>query len=120
MHKDDRMTPVERLNGFLTGGEMDRLLAMPLICSMSGKCAGMTHKEKRSSAENEAKCQIAAYERFGNDLLITEYGSPGWKRGSCRCDDTGISRGCRSGCKTLHQGRSRCSARIHSVHWVRP
>lgn len=74
MHKDDRMTPVERLNGFLTGGEMDRLLAMPLICSMSGKCAGMTHKEKRSSAENEAKCQIAAYERFGNDLLITEYG----------------------------------------------
>lgn len=74
MHKDDSMTPVERLNGFLTGGEMDRILAMPLICSMSGKAAGMTHKQKRSSARNEADCQIAAYERFGNDLLIAEYG----------------------------------------------
>ena len=56
MNKNDQMTPMERLGGFLTGGEMDRILAMPLICSMSGKCAGMTHKEKRSTAENEAKC----------------------------------------------------------------
>ena len=77
MNKNDRMTPMERLNGFLTGGEMDRLLTMPLICSMSGKCAGMTHREKRSTAENEAKCQISAYERFGNDLLIVEYGLHG-------------------------------------------
>lgn len=74
MHKDDRMTPMERLGGFLTGQEMDRLLAMPLICSMSGKCAGMTHKQKRATAESEAHCQIEAYKRFGNDLLITEYG----------------------------------------------
>ena len=74
MNKNDQMTPMERLGGFLTGGEMDRILAMPLICSMSGKCAGMTHKEKRSTAENEAKCQIEAYNRFGNDVLIAEYG----------------------------------------------
>lgn len=74
MHKNDQMTPMERLNGFLTGGEMDRILAMPLICSMSGKCAGMTHKEKRSTSENEAKCQIEAYNKLGNDLMIVEYG----------------------------------------------
>ena len=74
MHKDDQMTPMERLNGFLTGGEMDRVLAMPLICSMSGKAAGMTHKQKRATGESEALCQIANYERFGNDLLICEYG----------------------------------------------
>lgn len=74
MNKNDQMTPMERLGGFLTGGNMDRILAMPLICSMSGKCAGMTHKEKRSTAENEAKCQIEAYNRFGNDVLIAEYG----------------------------------------------
>lgn len=74
MHKDDQMTPMERLNGFLTGGDMDRLLAMPLICSMSGKAAGMTHKQKRATGKSEAQCQIANYERFGNDLLITEYG----------------------------------------------
>ena len=74
MHKLDQMTPMERLGGFLTGGDMDRILAMPLICSMSGKCAGMTHKQKRATAESEAHCQIAGYERFGNDLLIAEYG----------------------------------------------
>ena len=34
----------------------------------------MTHREKRSSPENEAKCQIEAYKRFGNDLAVIEYG----------------------------------------------
>lgn len=37
MNRNDQMTPMERLGGFLTGGDMDRILAMPLICSMSGK-----------------------------------------------------------------------------------
>jgi len=74
MHKDDQMTPKERLKGFLTGGDMDRILAMPLVCSMSGKAAGMTHKQKRSTAITEAYCQIEAYRRFGNDLLIADYG----------------------------------------------
>lgn len=68
------MTPMERLGAFLTGKDMDRILAMPLICSMSGKCAGMTHKEKRATAESEAHCQIEGYKKFGNDLLIAEYG----------------------------------------------
>ncbi len=74
MHKDDQMTPMERLTGFLTGGEMDRLLAMPFICSMSGKAAGMTHRQKRATGRSEADCQIANYERFGHDIVITEYG----------------------------------------------
>jgi len=56
---------------------MDRILAMPVACSMSGLALGMTHKEKRSSALNEAKAQIACYERFGNDLLVVEYGLHG-------------------------------------------
>lgn len=74
MHKGDQMTPIERLGCFLNGQEMDRILAMPLICSMSGKCAGMTHRQKRATAESEAQCQIEAYKKFGNDLLIAEYG----------------------------------------------
>lgn len=77
MHKDDKMTPIERLNAFMTGKPMDRILAMPVACSMSGLALGMTHKEKRSSALNEAKAQIACYERFGNDLLVVEYGLHG-------------------------------------------
>lgn len=77
MHKDDKMTPIERLTAFMTGKPMDRIMAMPVACSMSGLALGMTHKEKRSSALNEAKAQMACYERFGNDLLVVEYGLHG-------------------------------------------
>lgn len=77
MHKDDHMIPNERLAAFMTGKPMDRILAMPVVCSMSGLALGMTHKEKRSSALNEAKAQVAAYKRFGNDLTIIEYGLHG-------------------------------------------
>ena len=74
MHELDQMTPNQRLNAFMTGQPMDRILAMPVIVSMSGDVCGMTHREKRSSPENEAKCQIEAYKRFGNDLAVIEYG----------------------------------------------
>ena len=47
---------------------------MTLKGSRTGKRAGMTHKEKRSTAQNEAKCQIEAYNRFGNDIMIVEDG----------------------------------------------
>lgn len=77
MHKHDQMTPNERLTAFMTGKPMDRLLAIPVACSMSGLALGMTHKEKRSSAENEPLAQIACYERFGNDLMVVEYGLHG-------------------------------------------
>lgn len=77
MHKHDQMTPNERLAAFMTGKPMDRILAMPVACSMSGLALGMTHKEKRSSALNEARAQIACYERFGNDLTVVEYGLHG-------------------------------------------
>ncbi|AFS78168.1 methylcobamide:CoM methyltransferase MtbA [Gottschalkia acidurici 9a] len=77
MHKDDQMTPNERLTAFMTGKPMDRILSMPVTCSMSGLALGMTHKEKRSTALNEAKAQIACYERFGSDLTLIEYGLHG-------------------------------------------
>lgn len=77
MHKHDQMTPNERLTAFMTGKPMDRILSMPVACSMSGLALGITHKEKRSSAENEALAQIACYERFGNDLMVVEYGLHG-------------------------------------------
>ncbi|MEL7565763.1 MAG: uroporphyrinogen decarboxylase family protein [Dehalobacterium sp.] len=77
MHKDDQMTPNERLTAFMTGKPMDRILSMPVVCSMSGLALGITHKEKRSTALNEAKAQVACYERFGNDLTFVEYGLHG-------------------------------------------
>ena len=77
MHKDDQMTPNERLNAFMTGKPMDRILAIPVLCSMSGQALGITHKEKRSTALNEAMAQVACYERFGNDFTVVEYGLHG-------------------------------------------
>jgi len=77
MHKDDKMTPNQRLQAFMTGKEMDRILSIPVTCTMSGLASGITHKEKRSSAKNEAKAQIDCYKRFGNDMLITDYGLHG-------------------------------------------
>jgi uroporphyrinogen decarboxylase len=56
---------------------MDRLLTMPVLVSMSGKICDMPHSVKRASAENEARCQIELYKRFGNDLTIIEYGLHG-------------------------------------------
>ena len=35
MHELDQMTPNQRLNAFMTGQSMDRMLAMPVIVSMS-------------------------------------------------------------------------------------
>jgi len=77
MHKLDQMTPNERLQAFMTGKEMDRILAMPMLVSIAHRVVGMTHKEKRSSAENEAAAQIGCYEKYGNDLIIIEYGLHG-------------------------------------------
>lgn len=77
MHKEDKMTPMERLNAFMTGKEMDRILAMPILVSIAHRVVGMTHKEKRSSAENEAAAQIGCYKKYGNDLLVVEYGLHG-------------------------------------------
>lgn len=77
MHKEDKMTPNQRLEAFMTGKEMDRILSMPILVSIAHRVVGMTHKEKRSTAENEASTQIGCYEKYGNDILIVEYGLHG-------------------------------------------
>lgn len=77
MHKDDQMTPNERLAGFFSGKEIDRLPAMPFVVSVAGKMAGMTHQEKRSCAKNQAEAQIVCYEKLGHDGLTIEYGLHG-------------------------------------------
>jgi uroporphyrinogen decarboxylase len=77
MHKEDQMTPNERLAGFFAGTEIDRLPTMPFLVSVAGKVAGMTHREKRSCAKNQAEAQIVCYEKYGHDGLTIEYGLHG-------------------------------------------
>ena len=81
MHELDKMTPNERLGAYLSGGDVDRIPIMPFFVSCAGKVAGMTHKQKRSSAENTASAQIACYERYGNDGMIVEFGLHGIAHG---------------------------------------
>lgn len=77
MHKDDQMTSNERLSAFFDGKEVDHLPAMPFLDSIGCKVAGMSHREKRSTAKKTALAQIACYERFGNDGMSIEYGLHG-------------------------------------------
>lgn len=77
MHKEDNMTPNERLSAFFEKREIDRLPTMPFLDSVGGKVAGMTHREKRSCAKNQAEAQIVCYERFGHDSMSIEYGLHG-------------------------------------------
>ena len=81
MHELDKMTPNERLGAYLSGGDVDRIPIMPFFVSCAGKVAGMSHKQKRSSAENTAAAQIACYERYGNDGMIVEFGLHGIAHG---------------------------------------
>ena len=74
MHRDDQMTPNQRMGGFFMGKEIDRLPAMPTVISVAGKFAGMTHREKRQNAKNQAESQIKAYEALGHDGLVVDYG----------------------------------------------
>lgn len=77
MHREDGMTSNERLTAFFEGREIDHLPAMPFLDSIGCKVAGMSHREKRSSAKNTAQAQIVCYERFGNDGMSIEYGLHG-------------------------------------------
>ena len=77
MHKDDQMTPNERMEAFVKGKEFDRIPAMPFLDSIACRFAGMTHREKRLSAQNTALCQTISYEKLGHDGLSIEYGLHG-------------------------------------------
>lgn len=77
MHPQDKMIPKERMGAYLSGKSVDRVPILPFITAVSGKAAGMSHKAKRSSAQNMAACQIACYRRFGHDSVSIEYGLHG-------------------------------------------
>ena len=77
MHPQDKMIPKERMAAYLSGKDVDRVPILPFITAVSGCAIGMSHREKRSSAANMAKCQIACYRRFGHDSVSIEYGLHG-------------------------------------------
>jgi len=77
MHKDDQMTPNQRLAAFSEGREIDRIPMLPFLATIGVKVAGMTLRDMRANAANEAKVQIDCYKRLGNDGLTVDYGLHG-------------------------------------------
>lgn len=77
MHKDDQMTPKERLLNFSLGKEIDRIPIIPFLGTIGGKISGMSLREGRLNSKNEAFMQIECYKRLGNDLLTIDYGLHG-------------------------------------------
>ncbi len=67
MHELDQMTPNQRLNAFMTGQSMDRMLAMPVIVSMSGDVCGMTHREKEAHRRMRQSVRL----KRTKDLVMT-------------------------------------------------
>ena len=74
MYAREQMTSNERMEAFYSGKPYDRVPIMLFIVSNAGRYAGMTHREKRSCAQNQAKAQLEAYKRLGQDGLVIEYG----------------------------------------------
>ena len=74
MHKDDQMTPKERMAAFGKGEPIDRIPTLPFTSLIGARIAGMSLREMRQKPENEAIAQIAAYRRLGHDGLTVDYG----------------------------------------------
>lgn len=73
LHKEDEMTPSERMSALNKGEEVDRMPIALILAANMGCTLGMTYRQAFESAENRALCQLKAYELFGYDGLGVTY-----------------------------------------------
>ncbi len=69
MYREDKMTPKERLNAFLTGSPMDRMLCMPIVTSYAAKITGDNVRDYQLNPNVMAKCHIEVYKKLKYDLI---------------------------------------------------
>lgn len=67
--RKDILTPKERVLAFLQGKPLDRIICMPIVTSNAAHLIGRTIKEFQLDPEVMAKSHIAAFEKFGYDLV---------------------------------------------------
>ncbi|MGM0471926.1 MAG: uroporphyrinogen decarboxylase family protein [Bacillota bacterium] len=67
--RQDLMTPKERVTAFLAGEEIDRIPCMPIVTSNTAHLIDKTLKEFQRDGKVMAKSHIAAFEKFGYDLI---------------------------------------------------
>ncbi len=65
----DRMTPVERFAAYAVGKPIDRLPCVPIVGNTAARVLGVKVSEFRGNGRLIADAQVAAYRRFGYDVI---------------------------------------------------
>ncbi|SMC31933.1 uroporphyrinogen decarboxylase family protein [Sporomusa malonica] len=65
----DQMTPIERLTAYSQGKSVDRLPCVPIVGNTAARVIGVKVSELPVSGKLLAEAQIAAYRRFGYDII---------------------------------------------------
>lgn len=65
----DQMTPVERMTAYNKGEPVDRLPCVPIVGNTAARVIGVKVSEFRGNGRLIARAQIAAYRRFGYDII---------------------------------------------------
>jgi uroporphyrinogen decarboxylase len=67
--KPDRLTPLERFAAYHRGGPLDRLPCVPIVGNTAARVLGVNVSEFRGNGRLIADAQVAAYHRFGYDVI---------------------------------------------------
>lgn len=65
----DQMTPIERLTAYNLGNPVDRLPCVPIVGNTAARVIGVKVGELPANGKLLAQAQIAAYRRFGYDII---------------------------------------------------
>jgi uroporphyrinogen decarboxylase len=69
MTQKDSLTPLERLTAIREGRSIDRLRCIPVLSNTTARVIGAKVSELRSDGKRLAEASIAAYRRFGYDVV---------------------------------------------------
>jgi len=65
----DRLTPIERFAAYQRGEPVDRLPCVPIVGNTAARVLGIKVSEFRGNGPLIAEAQVAAYRRFGYDVI---------------------------------------------------
>jgi uroporphyrinogen decarboxylase len=65
----DEMTPKQRMQAALSGGEMDRLLVSPIILNWASRALDLKVSEFNSNGKNMGDANIACFKKYRHDFV---------------------------------------------------
>ena len=69
MNTLDKMTPKERMQAFLQGKEVDRLLVSPLILNFASRSSNLKVREFCTNGKNMGEANIACFKKYRHDIV---------------------------------------------------